>query len=283
MYMSEYSYNTIVSKAKSIKNNVEKKYTLGESTGWSYYIAKAILTPKKAVKKITITKADNPTGDYFSRQITQSQYTDMAKRLIKYVEKQGKLPNYITVANMKMRVRDYTYMFSRILVYYNTNTKLPNYANVNSKAFTKPSETTNTVYDYFVKVFGNFGDTIDGALTKISNRGYGYYYDDVYSNKQSIDRMKNKQGVNCTDSCQVFYNIMTALIQKGKYKKVECLHVKCSGGDGHVRLRITKNDGTTFLRDPACTLSSGGTCNWCTSNYTLLAINPSWFMANLSR
>lgn len=280
--MSTYSYNSIVKKAKEIKTSVEKKYKKPNGV-WSYYICKSIITPKKDIPKITVNNAEKSTGNDFGRQITKSEYLDMAKRLVKFVESYHKIPNYITIKNKNMRVSDYTYMFARILVYYNTNSILPKYANVNSKAYIKPSESTNDVYNYFVKVFGSFGDTIDGALSKISSRGYGYYYDDVYSNKQSIDRMKNRQGVNCTDSCHVFYNIMLALIKKGKYKKVECLHVKCSGGDGHVRLRITANNGTTFLRDPACTLSDGGTCNWCTNNYTLLAVNPSWFMSNLNR
>ena len=279
----KYTYKEIVNSATIIKNNVEKQYKLGANPRWSYFIAKAILTPKKDVS-LSFNEAPSSTGDNISRQIVKKDYLDMATRMTKFVETQKALPNYITVNGLKMNVNDYTYMFSRILVYYDKNNALPNYANVNSKAFTRPTETTNTVYDYFVKTFGSFGDTIDGALEKIAGRGYGYYYDDVYSNKTSIDRMKNRQGVNCTDSCQVFYNIMLALIKKGKYKKVECLHVRCSGGDGHVRLRITHNNGNTFLRDPAAVLKSGSvTYNWCTSGYTLLAINPSWFMENLNR
>ena len=281
--MTEYTYKEIVDAANIIKNNVEKKYVLGANTRWSYFFAKQIIKPKTNVTRFSFTEAPSSTGDNISRQIMKKDYTDMANRLVKYVDNNKKLPNYITVNGLRMKVNDYCYMFARILAYYDKNKAWPNYANVNSKAFVKPTETTNDVYDYFVKVFGNFGDTIDGALQKISGRGYGYYYDDRYNNRQSIDRMKNKQGINCTDSCHVFYNIMLALIKKGKYRKVECLHVKCRGGDGHVRLRITMNDGTKIYRDPACTLSSGGTCNWCTSGYTLLAVDPSWFKANLYR
>ena len=284
--MAKYSYNTILNKAKNIKQNVEKEYKLGEGSNWSYYFCKALLKPKTDITKLNISSAPSPTGDYISNQIYKSTFMDMGARLIKYVEANGQLPNYITAKadtkTYKIGVKEYTYMFARVLIYYHTNGKLPTYANVNSKAFTKPTESTNDVYDYFVKVFGKIS-CIDDALDKISGRGYGYYYDDQYSNKTSIDRMKNYQGVNCTDSMQVFYNLMLAFIKQGKYKKVECLHVKCSGGDGHVRMRVTKNDGTTFLRDPACTLNSGGYCNWCTSNYTFLAIDPSWFKENLNR
>ena len=194
--------------------------------------------------------------------------------------KNKRLPNFIRWGNKKIRVRDYTYMLARVLVYYDTNKKLPLYANINTKCWTKPTETSNSVYDYFVKVFGKI-TCIDDALDKIDSRGYGYYYDDRYSNKEAIDRMKNGQGVNCTDSCHVFYNICKYFVGKGKYKKVECVHIQCKGGDGHVRLRITLPNGERFYRDPACTLSDGGYCNWC-MNGDLLAVDPNWFMQNLS-
>ena len=278
-----YNYNTIVNNAKKCKVSVEKNYQLGVSSLWSYYFAKSILNPGKDIMKLGFEKASKPYGTSISRQISKKDYTDMAKRLVNYVEKNKRLPNYLTYGKHQIRVRLYTYMFSKIVVYYKEHKQLPNYVDVNSKSFKKPTETTNEVYNYFIDVFGSFGNTIDGALTKIAGHGYGYYYDDVYSNHEAITRMKNGKGVNCTDSCQVFYNIMQQLINLGKYRKVECLHVKCSGGDGHVRLRITLNDGTKIYRDPAAVLSNGNVAsNWCI-NGTLLAVNPEWFMSNLNR
>ena len=281
--MSNYNYNVIVDNAKKCKSSVEKNYKLGVTSLWSYYFAKSILNPKKDIMKLSFKEASKPTGTYISRQISKSDYTDMAKRLVNYVEKNKQLPNYITYKNYKVKTRLYTYMFAKIVVYYYEHKALPGYVNVNSKSFSKPTETTNEVYNYFVDVFGKFNNTIDGALSKIAGKGYGYYYDDVYTNKESINRMKNGKGVNCTDSCQVFYNILLQLINLGKYRKVECLHVKCQGGDGHVRLRITLNDGSYIYRDPAAVLDSGNiTHNWC-SNGTLLSVNPSWFLSNLNR
>ena len=278
-----YTFEETVTIARSIKSNVEKSYKLGQNTQWSYFIAKQIVSPRKNANKWYIKPANKSQGDYLSRQVLKKDYIDMANRLIKYCDTNKQLPNYISVGSNKMKVEDYTYMFARILVWYadHKNT-YPNYAEANSKAFTKPSETTNDVYDYFVKVFGSFGDTIDGALAKISSKGYGYYYDDVYSNKQSIDRMKAGKGVNCTDSCQVFYNLVKEFISQGKYKKVECIHVMCNDGDGHVRLRITLPNGEKFYRDPACTLKNGGYCNWCMDG-TVRAIDPYWFLQNVNR
>ena len=286
----KHTYTEIVNKAKTCKTNVEKQYKLGIVRAWVYYVCKAIMKTKTDFEVIgDINDVSNMNaGDHISNQIYKSEYFDMAKRLIKYVETNKTLPNYISIKlnngkTYKVGVKDYTYMFCRILVYFDKKGAFPKYANVNSKSFTKPQESDNEVYNYFKKVFGDFGDTIDGALSKVEDRGYSYYYDDVYSNKTSIDRMKNYEGINCTDSCHVFYNIVSALIDKGKYKKVECLHVMCSSG-GHVKLRITLNDGDRIIRDPACAISANGngyTCNWCTNDP--IAVNPDWFLENLNR
>ena len=277
--MSNYTYASIVAKAKNIKENVEKEYELGEASTWSYYIAKEVIQRTKTVTKITVHGASKSTGNDFGRQISKSYYLDMAKRFTAYVEKNHQLPNNIKVNGKWMRVSDYTYMFSRILVYYDTNKKLPSKANINSKAFIKPSESTDTVYDYFVKVFGKVS-CIDDALEKIAGRGYGYYYDDVYSNRQSIDRVKAKLGINCTDATQMMKHVADGT---GKYKKVEGYHVRCRGGDGHIFLKITNKDGSVFYRDPAAVLDNGNVESvWC-MNGTHLATNPSWWTANLNR
>ena len=281
--MTEYTYKQVLGVAKACQANIKKEYKLGVTSKWSYFFAKAILQPNKSYNQFNYPASPQPHGDYLSRQISIGDCLDCCKLLVKYVETNKRMPNYIQWKNFKISPALFTEVLSRVLIYLDTHKTLPKYANINSKAFTEETETVNEVYSYFIKVFGTFDNTIDGALRKIAGKGYGYYYDDVYSNKESINRMKTGQGVNCTDSCQVFYNIMLQLIKLGKYKKVECLHVKCTGGDGHVRLRITLNDGSYIYRDPAAVLDSGNiTHNWC-SNGTLLAVNPQWFLNNINR
>ena len=276
--MSVYKFTDIVKKAKECTNNLKKEYKNGISTNWSYYFAKAVITPNKNIKKISFKEAPNQQGNSISRGIPKKEYVALAKDYVEFVEKNKRLPNYIKYKGLKIPPHLIAAFFAKVLV-----NKFPDKQKINSKWYTKPSEKHNEVYDYFVKVFGKFDNTIDGALSKVDGRGYAYYYDDQYSNKQSIDRLKQGKGINCTDSCHVFYNIMLQLIKFGKYKKVECLHVMCSSG-GHVKLRITMNDGTKIIRDPACCISDNGKgirCVWCTN--TPIAVNPSWFMQNLSR
>lgn len=283
--MSNYSYKTILNKAKECQKNVKSEYKLGITDKWSYYFAKSILNPKKDIKKINFGDNPKPVLEHISRQATRVEYKKLARELVEFVEKKGRLPNYLKYAGKKVSPRLWTYVFAKIIIKYDKNGKFQDEVIINKKVFTKPVETKNEVYNYFVKVFGKFDNTVDGFLSKIKGRGYSYYYDDTYSNKQCIDRLKKGKGINCTDSCQMAMNIIEQLIALKKYKKVECLHVQCSSG-GHVKLRITKNDGSKFIRDVACAISDNGkplSCVWCTNTPKANGINPSWFMENLNR
>jgi hypothetical protein len=93
--MSKYTYKELVKQAKLCKQNVEKEYRLGMNSKWSYYFAKAIIKPKTDIKRITFDEVTDPLGNYVSNQIYKQDYTNMANRLIKYVEKYHRMPKYV--------------------------------------------------------------------------------------------------------------------------------------------------------------------------------------------
>ena len=276
-----YTYATIVAKAKEIKKTVESEYKLPYSTP-VYYIAKAILTPKKNIKKITVNKAEKNSGDYFSRQIYHSTYIDMAERFTEYVEKKERLPNTIHDNHGKlMRVSDYAYMFSNILIAYDKTGKLPDKINVNSKAFTKPTENKNTVFTSWVKKFNFTPKYIDDVCDYIIKHfTYQFYYDDQKSNAEVI----NSKSGNCTDLLQMLINMAEALGYEW-----QVYHVKCNqSGVGHVYGMFRKkgiNNGNWFVRDIACIADESRYCVWCEAGNggSLIAKNPSWFISNLRR
>ena len=284
--MTAHKYETILKKARECKKSVEKNQKLGINSKWGYFFAKAILTPHKTIKSFDFKEAPNPNGHHISNQISKKDYLDCCKRIVVFVEKHKKMPNFVIwkSKNLKIRERTYIYNLAKILVWYadHKNT-LPAMNNINTKVWVKPKEYPEEIYDYFVKRLGKFNNTIDGALELIDGNGYAGYSDDYYSNKTSIDRMADYDGINCTDSCHVFYNILLHLIKLGKYKKVQCIHVGCLSGVGHVRLRIQLNDGDWIYRDPASVLDGNGvTSNWC-MNGEYWATDPSWLMENLNR
>jgi hypothetical protein len=276
-------YEKIIDKAKTCKKSVKNEYKLGISTTWSYYFAKTIIkNNKKGVKKIDIEKAPKPKGTYISRQMKKTDYVKQAKYLVGFVKEHKRLPNYLNWGAYKIRPSIYTYMFARIVAYNDKNNKLPKKVKINSKCFTKPIETKNEVYKYFVEKTGKRFTTIDDLLKWMQGRSYGYYFDDQYSNKQVIDRMIAKKGNNCTDSLQFLINMAEEMGYEWK-----CIHVKCkSSGSGHVRgkFKHKKHTGGKWInRDPASVLNGGAiTSIWC-SDGALLSENPQWFKDNLNR
>ena len=277
--MSIYTYKKISDIAELCYVNTKKKYKNGIDSKWSYYICKAILTPKKDVTRIGVKDAPSPYKDgHISRTVKKDDYLKLIKDYVLFVEKNKRLPNYVKVDNIKVRLKLWTAFVSYILYKYNKNKKLPSYQNINSKIYTKPTETGNVVYDYFVKKTGKRFKTLDEILEYVAdNFSYEFYFDDHKSNKQVTD---SKSG-NCTDLLQWLMNMVAPLGYESK-----CIHVECrSSGTGHVFGKFkhkTNTDGKWIIRDNACISSNVSFCVWCENGY-LLGENPSWFMENLNR
>ena len=273
-------YKKILKRAKQTKHNVETNYTVGIPIQWSYLFAKSIQNPKHDVEgKKDIGKPPKPFGTYISRQIPQKDYQQIAKDLISFVDRHGRMPNYVKWGNYKIRARLYHYMFARIVVYTHEHGKLPLQVQVNSKAFTKPTEPANEVYTYTTKKYGIKFTTLDDILEYVANNfTYQYYYDDSKSNKEVTD---TKSG-NCTDLLQWLCNMVEPLDYEW-----QCIHVQCrQSGAGHVfgKFRHKQNTGNEWvLRDIAAVADNGDIHSiWC-SDGDILAVNPSWWLENLHR
>lgn len=277
--MSVYTYNGLVKKAEECYKNVNTKYKLDMTDKWSYYFAKAILNPKKDIKRIDFKDNTAPKQDKISRQASKKEYLHLAEKLVKFVEEKHRLPDWVNYGNFKLSPRLLTYTFSKVLIKYNKNGKLQSEVTLANKVFTKPTETGNIVYDYACKKYGKKFKTLDEILNYvISHFKYQYYYDDHKSNKEVTD---SKSG-NCTDLLQWLINMATALGYDAK-----CIHVKCrSSGGGHVfgKFRHKKHTNNKWIvRDIAAIASSKDLHHvWC-SDGILQAENPSWFMMNLHR
>ena len=286
--------NSIVTQiAKNVVSYVdkEKKFPAtikvnGKSYNYGTFtemLASAVVnTASKPLNK-TYKNAPSPTGDTINTTINKTDYIKLARIVVSFYNTHKRCPNYVEFGKKKIKPQLFSYCFAKIIKFYIENKRYPSTCKFQSDVFIKNNTTTkithNAVFDYFVKVFGKVS-TFDEALQKVKEHGYDYYYDDVYNNKTSIDRMKQGKGVNCTDSCQVFWHIAKALGYS-----VSVVHVYCTGsGGGHVRLVVTKN-GKSWNRDPACVLSKNGKAIneiWC-GNGKLLATNPKWFLENVNR
>lgn len=214
---------------------------------------------KKAPKTVKVGKTTLSWKEW--KQI--KQVDELRVRIQNYITKNNQYPKYVLCFNkLKLKHSEYIYIW----------------------IFDKPhkqAEKTDDIYTYFCKVFGKV-NTIDESLQKVKEKGYSYYYDDVYTNVTSINRMKKGLGINCTDSTSVFYHIAKQLGYE-----VKVIHCQCTTG-GHVRLQLKHKkhtSGNWINRDPACVLSKNGkplTDIWC-PNAPIIGVNPSWFMKNVNR
>lgn len=216
---------------------------------------------KKKPNTVRISKDTLKMNDY----LKIAEIKDGLNRINKFIEKNNQYPKYVDIKGIQINKQEYKYLYG---------TKIYKVATI--------KKDNDEVVTYFKKVFGNF-KTFDDALRLINNKGYAYYYDDVYSNKACIDRIKARKGINCTDSCQLFWHIAKSL-----NFKPTLYHVKCNkSGGGHVYLRLDK-DGKTYYRDIACVLSNNGrpiTDLWCKAGDggTLLDKNPKWFIDTVNK
>lgn len=190
------------------------------------------------------------------------------------------LPTYVSGADDTKYFKNcYVSMAQRVSAYEVVNGRSPAVVYVEDpKGNGTTSNTTDSTLKRFTDAFGSVTD-IDSCLRKIQGRGYGYYYNSQYNTQNTINRIVKKQGVNCTDSSQLFYRLALALGYSAQF-----IHVKCRGGDGHVRLRLkhNKNTGGSWIyRDPAAVLKGNAvSSNWC-MNGAVIAYDPKWVFTDL--
>ena len=190
------------------------------------------------------------------------------------------LPNSVTGSDgTKYYTNSYVSMANRVSAYEVLYGKSPNNVyTTDTKGNGTTSNTTDSTLQKCRDAFGSFS-TIDEFLALIKGRGYAYYYNSQYNTNTTISRIKNRKGVNCTDSAQLTYRVALALGYT-----VQFIHVRCKSGGGHIRLRLkhsTNTGGEWIYRDPASVLNGNNVkSNWCT-NGSIVAYNPSWIFSDL--
>ena len=190
------------------------------------------------------------------------------------------LPAYVTGSDgTKYYTNTFVSFANRVSAYEVLHGRSPNIVYI--KKENKTSTSTPTL-DYFESKFGKC-EYIDDAMSKIQSRGYAYYYNSQYNTNTTINRIYNRQGVNCTDSAQLFYRLAYDMNNKyGRNYEVQFVHIFCQSGTGHIRLRLrNSSNGSWWYRDPsACLDGNSITYNWC-SNGSVNAYNPSWIFSDL--
>lgn len=269
--------------SKVIVNNVEYSYPVA-----GYFILKNVVNIKENVKKISVSKPPNGTGDIINITIEKEKYISLAKTLVKFVEKNKRLPNYLEYNNKKISPRAFIYAYAKILVFYNTEKRLPKTCLFTSSVF--GSNGTN------VSVSKTKGGTVCKALAKASGvtitdyktlykafyyAVYLYYKNDCFSQSVALKRFAQKLGMNCADLGQLAYVALKEL----KYNvKIVRGVIKCNSGSfGHIWCRVTV-DGKTLNFDASAAAKRKTLGNMiCGKIVEITDYNPSWAVSDDGR
>ena len=293
--MKQISKNNFHQMCKDIKNHVEKNYDLPVKLSYdgtdyyqiemAYCMAYGLYHLKSDIEIPNFQKWTNLKGEAINTNVKLNEIKEQCRRVYNHILNNKEAPSSVLVKadkNYLISTKVSIYSIAKTVVYYDTNQQLPLKTLYRSDAFTKPTPPktySEEIFDYFSSKFGK-PTSIDNALIKIKGRGYGFYYDNRKTNKQTIDALATRGAdkPNCTDVHQMLWHIGKVLGYD-----VRAVHVWCTTSNvGHVRLDFNKGDGW-FHRDAAAVIDGECIeCIWC-GNGDVLGINSSWFMSNLNR
>lgn len=78
----------------------------------------------------SVNPASAPAGTYKSGSIKKSEYVQLAKDIISFINSNGRVPNYKPTTLGKISFPKLVYMYSKIMNYYKTYGRLPNYVSI---------------------------------------------------------------------------------------------------------------------------------------------------------
>ncbi|KZX11522.1 transglutaminase-like domain-containing protein [Methanobrevibacter curvatus] len=139
--------NSYVKKNKKLPNYVTiKKYKFSIAE-FSYMASKTVYNKYKNLKsKITvkhnIKNPSKPLGDNFKGKVSKKLYSTYAKSIVNFIDKNNRMPNYLSYKGVKVQYQTYVYWFSRLLE--KSGSKLP-------KSFSLSIAKNNKINKYLPK------------------------------------------------------------------------------------------------------------------------------------
>ena len=143
------SQSSIINAANSVKDYTDKnkklpnyvtisgyKFSMPE---FSYLLSKTVANQYKKSKSDVSVKHDTknpskPSGTNINSRINSKTYYNYATRITKYIDKNKKVPNFISASKgSKIQYQTAIYIFSSILSNTKSKKKLPSYVNINIK------------------------------------------------------------------------------------------------------------------------------------------------------
>ncbi|MBE6503128.1 MAG: hypothetical protein E7Z76_02400 [Methanobrevibacter sp.] len=287
----------IVAASKKIKTYVEKhgklpsNVKIGDTkfsiSDYLYLASKAIVNINSGKgSKVIIKHVNDPTKPKGASDLGKfTKFVTLAKKIIKYADDKGKMPNYAKTKIGKIGFKGIVYAFSRILNYYGGHSKLPSSVEIKSLNSNAPTKYPSSLAIYLkastncqvnnAKIKSVVNKVIKGCksnkekATALFNYvrdtiSYSFYYDTRYG---AVGTLNAKKG-NCVDHSHLLVAMFRTANLPARYVHGTC--VFSSGGVyGHVWTQVYV-DGNWVVADATSSRNSfGKIVNWNTHSYSL--------------
>lgn len=159
----KYGNKALVTEASQIKNFIEKNkkipkaatLTTGETLSpysIAYLLSLAVKDNLKTksydlVNVIIYNPANKHVDTINNKDVSKKDYMIMIDNFIKFCRKYHRVPRYITVPSLDVKVSFelYLYCISKIVLFIDKNKKMPNYCNFNKSFSSNTAKVTSTV------------------------------------------------------------------------------------------------------------------------------------------
>ena len=221
----------------------------------------------------------NPTGNLQSANLEKKDYLDAAQRALAFMMNNERMPNTIMTPFGNASPFNFIDMYARVLAFYEENEMLPNFVRT-QRGVTASPPASGTFLARLRSAMGfNFTNATE-LYNRVRNYPYAYYYNSRYNEAQRLDRIRNRQGMNCTDWSLVLYK---AIQELGGYQihAVRGLVACRTRNIGHVWLEIRGREFSNWIfYDSTTATSSKGSINRlvCPLVRGSRTYNPTWFM-----
>lgn len=179
----------------------------------------------------------NPSESVKSGDIQKNEYLQIFKNMKKFVDNNGRIPNYVTSSLGKIRYESLVYISSKILNFYTSNSRLPNYVSISSwvSQSTQGTTITDSSLQKYLQPSANcqstsstiktLAESITAGITstyskagKIFNwvrdsMSYSYYYN---TKKGALGALSSRSA-NCCDHSHLVNALARAVGIPGRY------------------------------------------------------------------
>ena len=223
----------------------------------------------------TVGTAPNPSGQNIYGNIMLSEYVNNAKNILKFIETNGRAPNYSITSLGNLNFEYLVFSYSKILDFYKANNRLPNYAfiqtsdmNLSNQQSSLPSElqaylipTANCQSNHATII--NLANQITNGLTSEYDKSKALFewvrdkcsYTFYYNTKYGAVNMATRQNGNCIDQAHLLNALARSLGIPARYAHAQCEFTTMTVG--HIWSEMYVN-GKWITADPSSTRNTFG-------------------------